>query len=74
MKNFIVAGAASLAIALTPLAQAIAMPVAATSAVASSVDGDAVQARYGDRGHHYGWGRGRGQNYGWSRGRHRGWR
>ena len=72
MKKVIIAGAALLAIAMTPLAPALA--VAATNAVASSAGGDTLHARYGGRGHHYGWGRGRGQHQGWSRGRHRGWR
>ena len=73
MKKLALAGAL-LAMALSPPAGAVAMPLATVSATASPTFANALQVRYGGRDHHYGWGRGRGRHYGWSRGRHRGWR
>ena len=76
MKHSAFAGAALLAIVLTPAAPAVAMPFASTttSAVTAPTSSDLLQVRYFGRGHHYGWGRGRWHHHGWSRGRHRGWR
>ena len=80
MKNPIAIGAACLVLSCMPMAAAEAMPLTPmTSVMTSTIAGtgaDATVVRYGGRGNHYGWGRGRGRghNYGWSRGRHRGWR
>jgi hypothetical protein len=83
MKRLLLMGFAACAMAMAPNVSALAMPSVNPGALASNIDGDALQVRgrghgrayigRGGRGHHYGWSRGRGHHYGWSRGRHRGW-
>ncbi len=57
MKHYAFARADLLAIVLTPVAPAVAMPFASTTASAVTVptSSDVLQVRYGGRGYHYGW-------------------
>jgi hypothetical protein len=74
MKRLLLIGVAACAFAAMPTLSASAMPLVAAQTLIADSDNPVILARgghghggghmgHGDRGHHYGWGRGR----------HRGW-
>jgi hypothetical protein len=73
MKRLMLIGAAICAIAIMPTLPANAMPLGSLKPAVSQADNDTILVGRGGRGEHRGWEGNRGHHYGWSRGRHRGW-
>jgi hypothetical protein len=65
-KRWTLIGAALLVLTAAPILPAAAMPFE-SRVLAVQTDNDITLVRY-DRGHHYGWYRGRHHHYGWYRG------